>query len=352
MRHWALLGFYLLATVQFVGAYHFLEYQYVKPELYETGVERLPFQTRLLMAPLLRWAHNSAFMKVRAEHLARNHYFFPVGMSAEEIVLFFLNIVCVLIAGWVAVQFYRAATKRNLLGPAVYPVFLALCVSSYILHTVQNFRFLYDMPSLAFFALGLYLIYFRKSTILLVALFAVATLNRETTLLLIPFYIAAQMVEGDRVRWRKAITPGTLVVVFALAAYWVAWHVMIFHAFRFNRSEYYPRVPFNIQCMTRLRYWPQLASGCGFLVPFLALFWKNIRDSTMRLWLLVVPVWYGFMFFWGILVETRIFGELLPFLACAATLIAEEGIAHRLQNQQLEELASRPDERPAMAQAA
>jgi hypothetical protein len=33
------------------------------------------------------------------------------------------------------------------------------------------------------------------------------------------------------------------------------------------------------------------------------------------------------MMVWGILVETRVFGEMLPFIACAATLVAEEVFA-------------------------
>ncbi|MFZ0631457.1 MAG: hypothetical protein WA399_00100 [Acidobacteriaceae bacterium] len=38
----------------------------------------------------------------------------------------------------------------------------------------------------------------------------------------------------------------------------------------------------------------------------------------------MIPVWYAMMFTWGILVETRVFGELLPFIAVLGTLIAEE----------------------------
>jgi hypothetical protein len=40
---------------------------------------------------------------------------------------------------------------------------------------------------------------------------------------------------------------------------------------------------------------------------------------------------------WGILVETRVFGELLPFIACAATLIAEEAVVAATQKRGLAE---------------
>lgn len=196
----ALIGLYVLMTVQFVGCYLFLSFPYIDIPRFTHGYERLPFQTRLLLAPLFRWAEHSAFMVHYASHLAMNGYFFPQGIGPAEVVEFYLDIPCVLIAGWVAVQIYRASSRRQLLGWLVYPLFLVLCTLSYILHTIQNFRFVYDMPSLAFFAVGLYLIYFRKSRLLLVALFALATLNRETTLLLIPFYLLSECLQDENAR--------------------------------------------------------------------------------------------------------------------------------------------------------
>jgi hypothetical protein len=38
---------------------------------------------------------------------------------------------------------------------------------------------------------------------------------------------------------------------------------------------------------------------------------------------------------WGILVETRVFGELLPFVACAAMLVAEEAVVAAIQKRGL-----------------
>jgi hypothetical protein len=67
-----------------------------------------------------------------------------------------------LIAGWVAVRLNQASSRRHLLRWLIYPLFLVLCTVSYILHAVQNYPFIHVLPSMAFFALGLYLIYFRK----------------------------------------------------------------------------------------------------------------------------------------------------------------------------------------------
>jgi hypothetical protein len=347
-----LLAIYVLATVQLVGCYLFLEFPYLNVFRWEYGYERLPFQTRLLLAPLYRWVHNSPFWMNYATHLSYNHYFFPHGVSPEQAFEFYLDIPCLLLAGWVAVRIYSVASQRHALKALVYPVFLVLCYFAYLMHTVQNFAFVYDFPSLAFFSVGIYLIYFRKNPLWFVALFAIATLNRETTLLLLPFYVLAAGMEGGRFLWRKAIRPQVVGIVLPLLAYWIAWHIMIFGVFRHNPSEYYPRIPFNLHCFARLRYYPQLFSACAFTLPFIAVFCRKVRDPQLRVWLWCVPMWIGVMFCWGILVETRVYGELLPLVACWDVLIAEELLAARFQQKRTPADDEEQEFRPQLVRAA
>lgn len=386
----ALLALYLLMTVQFVACYLFLAHPYIDFNRFAHGYERLPFQTRLLFAPLFRWALESPFLINYADRLSKNNYFFPRGIGPGGVVELYLNIPCVLIAGWVTVRLYQAATRKHLLTWLVYPLFLVLCTVTYILHAVQNFRFVYDMPSLMFFSLGLYLIYFRKSTLLLVALFAVATLNRETTLFLIPFYLLSECVRGwndqtrlepqpaheasnlqtqtprltllsllpvkptvTGARWQRILKPEAAITAALMLGYWIAWHLFIFHFFRHNASEYYSRIPFNFQCLTRLRYYPQLFSACGYLLPFLFLLRKHIHDTQLRIWLWMIPMWCAIMMVWGILVETRVYGELLPLIVCAATLIAEEVFAAAVLNKPIARLSEDDQQdRPRLVRAA
>ncbi len=338
LRRVGLLLLYVLATVQFVGAYIYLEFPYVNLRVWETGSERLPFQTRLLLAPLYRYVDEAGWSTRYAADLARNHYFFPVGVSAGMVLEFFLGIPCVLFSGWVAVRLYEASSRRLLIAPLVYPLFLGLCTLAYVLHTVQNFRYVYDMPSLAAFAGGFYLIRFRKPLAWFVLLFAVATLNRETTLLLLPFWALGEVTyRSGGPGWRALVTPRVLGACGLMLLYWVFWHHTVFSIFGANPSEYYPRLRFNLHCFLRLRYWPQLASAFGYLWPFLIVYRKGVRDPLLRAWLLVLPLWYGFMLFWGIVTETRVFGELVPFLAPVAALMAEEVLATRILRQDLRE---------------
>ena len=334
----------VLAAVQFVGSYLFLEWPYINLDLWERGYAPLPFQTRLLLAPVYRWVDTAPWSVHYASRLAKNNYFFPHGVTAGLILEFYIGIACVLFSGWVALRLYTAATGRNLLRSLIFPLFLALCSIVYIMHTVQNFRYVYDMPSLAAFAAGFYLIYFRKPVIWFVLLFTVATLNRETTLLLLPFWAISQAVGPDgRIRWRTLLNARVLGILLPLMAYWMVWHHVVFAIFSTNASEYYPRLLFNARCFLRLRYWPQLASAFGFMWPLLLLYRRQVRDAQLRAWLLVLPVWYAFMTLWAILTETRVFGELLPFLAPVVAIMMEEGFAARVLRQGQREVADPGD---------
>jgi hypothetical protein len=350
-RFWWVI--YFLATVQFAGTYYFLARNYLDYNRFEHGYERLPFQTRLLFAPLFRWADDNDFLVRYAARLSENAYFFPHGIAPQDIFAFYLNIVCVLIAGWVSVRLYAAATRKHLLGELVYPVFLGLCFMAYVLHTVQNFRFAYDLPSLAFFSVGLYLIYFRKSPLWFVLLFAVATLNRETTLLLLPFYALSQTVdESGQVQWKRLYSWRVLGIVLPLVIYWAVWHRMVFHLFAENASEYYSRFLANLNNLRALRFYPQLFSILGYLPAFLWWNRKDVRDPQLRAWLWVLPVWFCFMLVWGILVETRIFGELVPYTACITVIMAEEAVVARVRRLQLAETQQFRAEEDPMVRAA
>ncbi len=342
--HYRLAGgliLYFLATVQFLWCYLWQVHPYVNTLAYEQGRERMPFQGRLLMMPLMQWAHRQFWIAHLSAILHRNIYWFPRPMEPEVLVQAILDLACVLIAGLVATSIYRRASRWQLLTPLLYPIVLVLCVATYLLHTIQNFRFLYDLPSLAFFSVGMWIIYTRKPLWSFVALFLVATLNRETTLLLLPIYALSFVVQQSGVRqpsdsanrplrWRYLYSPALLATILPLALYWLVSQLMIRHLFRHNASEFYSRMPQNLAFLFSLRAWPQMLGACCYLIPVIVLYRRRLRDPELKAWLAVLPLWFAFMFVYGILIETRIFGELIPYVACATALIAEESLAERL----------------------
>jgi hypothetical protein len=144
-------------------------------------------------------------------------------------------------------------------------------------------------------------------------------------------------------RWQRALRLEAALPALLMLAYWAAWHMLVFHLFRHNSSEYYPRIAFNWQCLRSLRYYPQLFSAGGYLLPFVLLLRRRVRDPQLQAWLWMIPCWYAVMAVWAILVETRVFGELLPMLACAATVIAEESLAAAMQKRALDDTAEAED---------
>ncbi|HEY4380578.1 MAG TPA: hypothetical protein VGN01_09555 [Acidobacteriaceae bacterium] len=328
----ALVTTYVLATIQFVWCYFQITQPYVNTVRYELGHERMPFQGRMLMVLPLRWAHESRLLTWFAEGF-RGHstYWFPKPVTPEVLVQAAVDVSCLLLAGWLTTKLYRLSSSRQLLTPVIYPLFLAACAATYVMHTAQNFRYVYDFPSLAFFAAAMVLLYLRKHWAWFVALFCVATVNRETSLLLLPLYMIDGAMGKDRLEWRRLLSPKTLAVVLPLAGLWAVWEGMIHRLFALHRSEFYLRFDWNLKSLALPLAWPQLLSTGGYLLLFVMVMRRRVSDRRLRAWLWLVPVWIGFMFVYGILIETRIFGELIPLMVCSTALICEEMLVARMR---------------------
>lgn len=329
-RRWTLAAFYLLATIQIAWCYLWLTRPYVNTFLYERGQERMPFQGRCLMMLPLRLAHSSTALRLAGELFAISHFWFPRPVQPEVLTQAVINVGCLGLTGYLTTRWYQATSKRRLLTPFIYPLVLVAFASTYILHTVQNFRFTYDLPSLAFFTTGLYLIWFRKHWAWFALLFIVATVNRETTLMLLPLYLVDHAVRNGRVNWRRLLQPQSLAVVVPLGLFWIGWEIWIRHHFATNRSEFYPRVNWNIKSLLLPHAWPQMLSACGYMLPFAILMRRWLPSQRLRAWLWLFPLWLAFMFSYGILIETRVFGELIPLVVCCSTLIFEELLLARV----------------------
>ncbi len=327
-----LLAVYVLATIQLAWCYLWLTRPYVNTALYEQGLERMPFQGRCLMILPMKLANSSAMLRWVVAPLSKaSHFWFPRPVHPEVLAQAIINVACLLITGWMTTRIYQASSRTKLLTPLVYPLLLAVCAATYVMHTVQNFRFIYDLPSLAFFSVAMYLIYRRRHWAWFVLLFLVATINRETTLLLLPLYMIDRAVVGGKLQWKKLFQWRTLSFVAPLGIYWAAWQVAIRWWYSVNPSEFYPRLDWNVKSLLVPQAWPQLLSACGYLLLFVLLMYRRIPDGRLRAWIVMVPIWVAFMFSYGILVETRVFGELIPLTVCATALILEEMLMSRIQ---------------------
>jgi hypothetical protein len=322
---------YALATIQVVWAYHSRVPPYLNLVRYENGLEVTPCQTRVLMMLVLRWAHRNTFLIYLAGLFSRSTPIYRAHIYPESFVFAIADTLGIAVAGWVATRIYEAASEHRLLTAYVYPLVLVFCVASYVLLALHPCRFYYDLPSLGFFAVGLYLIYFRKHPLLFAALFVVATFNRETTLLLLLFFVLATVTKGNNIDWSRAYAPRTLAVVVPLAIYWTGWHIFVNRLYAHNHWAWIPASKINSVLLAWPPAWPQLlAAGC-YSIPLIFFYRGFIRDRTLRIWLWTLPAWLCIIFRYAIIVEPRLFGELIPYLACTAVLIAEQVIVGRME---------------------
>jgi hypothetical protein len=311
------------ATLHIVWFYIYCVPSYMDLPRYEAGKERMPFQARFFMQYPLRWAHSSGIFLRIAHLFSYTTTWLPRPTTSEDILQALIDIPAVIIAGLVARDLYRRYSRTGLLTPFVYPFTLIMITSSYCLESTAFFRYIYDLPSLGFFALGLWLISRKASPILFAALFVVATLNRETTIFLLYFFVASACVIEDRIVWRRALTFRTLATTTLLALFWAGWRHWIMQRYAGYPSELHSyRMP-NLGSLLFPLVWPQIAGIAVYTLPFLLLYRRQINQPELKLWLWSIPLWAICMFNYGLLVEIRLFGELIPLLACAAILLAE-----------------------------
>ncbi len=322
---------HLLATVQVVWFYLANVPCAMPLPSYEQGSERTPFQYRLLLAAPLKWAHTSPALGEISGVLSGWHVWFRHGIRPESLVEACIDIAAVGVSGLAARAMYRRASPTGILLPAIYPLTLVMIAGMYALMTVHAYRFVYDLPSLAFFSLGLYLIHARRSITCFAALFCLATLNRETTLLLLLFFTVAECSRGTVFNLRAAVRWRVVAVVAPLSTAWLAWHLWVVHHYARNASAAGPRVGLNLALLVIPLAWPQLLGVYGYLLPMVLAGWRTIPDPVLRNWLLLLPVWAGVMLWYGLFLEIRVFGELVGYFACVSALIFEARIVRTLR---------------------
>jgi hypothetical protein len=310
-----------LQTLQFIRFYSVSPLFYLKMHAYLTGQERVPFQERVLPILFMKPLFSSYWVMHSLAH--KNGLFTP-----ERGPFYLLSLIAFAIAGIFVQKLYSAVTPYKSLSFMVYPIFLSAAMWSYVIHSEADFSYPYDMPSVAFFAAGLYFIYTRKFLPLLPIMFF-GTLNRETTLFLIGIYIidAATVPTTGPVatfseRFSLAQVPWKRVIL--LTFVWVAIKVVLGRIFHHNdTSENYVRILENVTRM-KPRLWPAVLNICGYLLPIVWLYRKNIAPVRFANYLYIMPLWFAVMFYTGVIVETRIYGELCSFVAVALVLILEK----------------------------
>ncbi len=325
---WIIL-LYFCATLQYVRYYSKATFLYLNMDRYLNGLERLPFQERVLPIFLIKPLVDSAWV---ARHLTHDNGNFTAARGP----LYVISLIAILIAGVFVQKLYNRVTQDGSLRFLVYPVFLHAIMWSYTIHNEANFSYPYDMLGVAFFAAGLFFIYTRRF-LPLVLILAIGTLNRETTLFLVGIFVldAASIpsTAGTDRRFSLRSVPWTRATL--LLVIWIAIKASLARHFAANdASENFVRIGYNLRELTP-RLWPALLNICGYMLPIVFLLRRTLRPVRFANYLYIFPFWVAVMFYTGVIVETRIYGELCSFAAIAVVLVIEQHMRERLHRSTL-----------------
>ena len=318
-----------MASAELVRCYLIQGYKFLDLTQYAAGTERMPFQGRMLMMYAVRWAQHSA--------LVHRWTGGPKSLfnSPENLVIGVTGFASVLIAGVLVTLLYRRISSRRAFEWMPFALLLVMLASNYLLHAPFVILYPYDLPSMAFFTAGVYLIYTRRFWALLV-MFVPACFNRETVLLLIPLFVVDAVIGGDWEQLNKALLAARTAV---LCVVWLAIHLYIGHRFAGNHGEFYPNnqnpmathIHLNLIFLSQPKFWAQFDNACCYMLPFVILLRRYISPLRVRGYVVVLPLWVATMLVFGLWPETRIYGELSGLIALLCTLMLEGYASQRLQ---------------------
>ena len=302
---------YSLASLQFLRSYFIVDQPYLNALQFELGTERMPYQSRILMAIVMR-------------HAAGSHLFIQVANklrgplhAPDVLAIFLVNLLALVVISVVVKAFYEHLSPTGRLSWLPYGLVLWMASETYIVRFQEAIYFPYDLLAAALFTLCVYLSY-RQRYLLLLPAFLVACFNRETIVMIIPL-VLMNLFFSDRMGkswWREFVTATAMFLI------WSSIHRHLTSLYAHNGSEMGSRVHENLRFLSNVQTWPQIASACGFLLPVPFLFWR-LLDRRLRSYTLLIPAWTIIMFAVGLLPESRIFGELMGLLAVICTIIFE-----------------------------
>ena len=315
------LALLLLVCVYFALSGALGHKQFLDLNLYAHLGERTPYQYRVLVAFLLAPIAGASPIAGLAGH-------FP-GALKDPYVLVSCGINAVTLFGTVLV------VRRTLAAMTLDDAFARW--AAFLVPFMAFFQFLpsyglnyvlpYDVPSLLFFALAFHLIVTRRRNAYFLV-FVLGSLNREIMLFtVIPFAIWEIFdANGDAI-------PGgqrrAMATVAAQVALWIVVKLLVLRLFAGRIPQegdaglFAFQLRGNLVSILKPFQWPLLFSSFGFALPFLFVNRARIGDARLRRTLaLMIPLWTLAMLVVGVVVEIRVFGELIvPVALGVATVV-------------------------------
>lgn len=300
---WLIYLLFLLASLHCARSIYYVNVSQIDIPRYELGQERMPFQGRIAMVPVLRWASRNSLLKMGAGFLSRNLRKStdmqnpPEDWTPEKLVSLLIGAVSICVMTWTGLWFGRRYLGDLWWLPGV--VILGILFTTYASRYEMPYWYPYDLPHFAIFGLACVLI-LEGCLVPALLLFLIDTPLRETSLYLVPVTLAVGFAQG---RMRKAIAVAAFMTVV-----WIPVHLWIGHIYAHNPTDtgiHWGRI--GIAIVNPL-HWPQMASAFGFLAIPLFLGRRYITRTHWFFILGALPCLLVTLAF-GIWQESRIWDE-------------------------------------------
>jgi hypothetical protein len=290
---------------------------YVDLASYAAGSERLPFQYRALTSWLLHGIASLPPLRALAASLP------PPFAEIELLALAAITLASAAAAIDLTRRSLALFMNEGMARALAFLLPLSMYFSYVALASSYRFSYPYDVPSLALLALCIFAMLGGRWALLYVG-FALASLNRETSLFLIPLLLLYRW-PVDRAGF-AAKRVRLLGHALALLAIWLAIKYALARLYAGNPVEgggsmsgaFVWQAGQNLRNLLDPIYWPSLSGVLGYLWVIILLGWKYLGDTPLRRGLWVVPLWAAGMLMVGRITELRIFGELGAYMAVVA----------------------------------
>ncbi len=316
-RDLLILALLLLFTIQCVRSDFFVnESSGIDWRSYAAGTYAMPYQGRVGMVPVLRWAEHDGLMvrgaaKYQAMMIAGSKFEEPV--TVEKFASLLVGLLAAFLLLGYAIWYGRRRGYRPWWLPGV--LLLAILTVSLSVRSEHNVWTPYDLPHAALFGIAV-MCAFQSQWLLMLLLFAIDVPVRETAIFLVA--VSAPM---SYLAWRtkKHRILLTALMALGMTAYWFVWRLAIQHWFAHNPSDTGPRFANNLHELLFIHHWPQTLCVGGYLIVFIWLE-RGLLSSKQKLLLYCTLATAPLTLYFGVWGETRIWLEWsLPWAILAAT---------------------------------
>lgn len=264
------------------------------------GTAPAPFQYRILLPWIVGTLHDRHTLPI---HTLKGYCF-----GIEIVCTFALFVI-----NWFYLGLFFKEAKVKAFGMLLLMYALSI---TYLVPSWLMFYYIYDIPSVCMFSLGLYLLHQRK-LFLFYALFIVATANRETSIFLIPTLLLTN--------WQRART-SSLTHCCVLTLLWIAIKMAIGSCYNLH-SLFTWKLLCNLNTLLHPYYLFQTISSLGLLWLVVLFGWRDVKVPFLRQVCMVAPLFFVGMMCVANVQEIRVYGELTPVFLPSAVVVMASALA-------------------------